>query len=101
MINTIIICATVIIVVFMLLSYSYILDSKINTLKDDKFRILDEKKEVLESLDKYHKSVYSFTSEFNRQYGNRYNFRLFTIDKNVVIRNFPNTDAIEMKIYDE
>lgn len=101
MIDTIIICATVIIVVFMLLTYSYILDSKINTLKDDKFRILDEKKEVLENLDKYHKSVYSFTTTFNKQYGDIYNFRLFTIDKDVVIRNFPNTDAIEMKTYDE
>jgi hypothetical protein len=101
MIDTIIICTTVIIVVFMVLVHSYIIDSKINILKDDKICILDEKKEVLENLDKYHKSVYSFTTAFNKQYGDKYNFRLFTIDKDVVIRNFPNTDAIEIETYDE
>ena len=42
----------------MILVHNYIIDSKIDTLKDDKLRILNEKKEILEDLNKYCKSVY-------------------------------------------
>lgn len=101
MIDTIIICATIIIVVFMVLVYNYISDCKINTLKDDKLRILNEKKEVLEDLNKYCKSVYIFTTTFNAQYGDKFNIRLFAIDKDEVMSDFPNTDAIEVETYDE
>lgn len=101
MIDTIIICATIIIVVFMVLIDNYAINSKINSLKDDKIRILNEKKEILEDLDKYYKSVHNFTTIFNGQYGNKFNICLFTIDKNEVIRNFPNIDAIEIKKYYE
>lgn len=85
----------------MILAHNYIIDSKINTLKDDKLRILNEKKEILEDLNKYCKSVYIFTTTFNAQYGDKLNIRLFAIDKNDVIYNYPNTDAIEIEIYDE
>lgn len=85
----------------MVLAYNYISDCKINTLKEDKLRILDKKKKLLEDLNKYCKSVYIFTTTFNAQYGDKFHIRLFAIDKDEVMRNFPNTNAIEVETYDE
>lgn len=85
----------------MVLSYNYISDCKINTLKDDKLRIINEKKKVLEDLNKYCKSVYIFTTTFNAQYGDKFHIRLFPIDKDEVMSDFPNTDAIEVETYNE
>ena len=85
----------------MVLIHSYITDCKINTLKEDKLRILDEKKELLEDLNKYCKSVYIFTTTFNAQYGDKFHIRLFATDENEVLSDFPNTDAIEIETYDE
>lgn len=85
----------------MVLIHSYIVDSKINILENNILRILDEKKEVLEDLNKYCKSVYIFTTMFNTQYGDKFNIRLFAKDKDEVMSDFPNTDAIEIETYNK